>query len=505
MKRLAYISLLLVAAGCSPELTGPPPPQTGTLFSYFWADSTASYHYISSTQGPQTISTVFGSNTITDQQDTFITNLTVERAASGYALSGFGTHDLLELPPWMQIVSDTIPPLPRMEYVRSIAALNTHFGSGLFVATDSLIYQVDPANNVLTNPNSLPIPGLVLAEDVGGGGVYAYQRGGRAIAFTNSGGAKWAIDSTPNGTAITAFTSTYYKGGDLFWVACGSQLFEFNAFTAGTYPYGKPVTCPLGTITALEASPDDGDIIAADDAGNVYNVSQSKMLGQVHAGVRAMAQNYITTDHGIFDFTHSGPAIVTAADSAIYYTGLSLFASERDGSVDHFDNSGTNVVISAPMPGTMVTQFAYPVQSPRDPNKGVFALAGGQVYYLADPSSWLPLNQVVTPMGKFSPGALVVLMADTGTWLAGYLETTSFNGKQKGYAYWAKAYSPFAEDEFGGVGYSNILLVSFSTEAGGVADTANVPQYNFYYQLGKGLLRIERTFNGKTTTTMRQP
>ncbi len=509
MRKIIYISLAAFVAGgfaegCSPSLTAPQEPKVTNLLSYFWPDSTATYRYqVSSTGDVHTISVQQGSNIITDQEqdgDT-VSNLSIIRSASDRSMSGFGSHDFLDFGSSVQVVQDTTAPIMHPEAIRSIAALNSHFGGSpaLYAATDSVLYQVDLGTNTLTHPNSLRIHGLTLAEDQSGFGIYAYQYGGRGVFWTNNSGATWFGDSTPVGTAITAFTSS--SSFDQFWVACGPQLFEF------TYGNSSGILVPCGTlgdITALEVCPDGpsaGHILAGDADGNVFDVSQSKLVGTAPAGVLGIAGDYITTNGGIFNFYQSGSPLIAAGDSAIYSTGFSIFAARPDGSVDHFINPSQNANLSAPMAGVMVTQFAYPVQTPRDPNKGIYALAGGQIFYRTDSTHW---SAPITPPASLVPGSLTLLRSDTGHWIAGYLES-NHNGVQKGYGYLAQTIPPAPQVKFYDNGeettFDDVLVVSYSSQSNGIADTTNVPQYTIYYKNGKGPIRIERTYNGKTIVT----
>jgi hypothetical protein len=342
--------------------------------------------------------------------------------------------------------------------------------------------------------------GLTLAEDINGGGVYAFQRGGRGIFWTSDGGVHWLSDSTPAGTGITAFASSRY-GGDVFWAACGGQLYEFTIFSASP----KPVGCPLGTITALEASSDG--VIAAGDDGNVYDVPRSgtvKLLGKVPGAVLGIAANYVsTTLPGIFDYTHAATPIVAADDSAIYFTGSNVFAARSDGSVDRYTPSFSDVHLAAPNPGKKVTQFAYPNQGGHD-SKGMYAVAGGQVFYQQDSAVWVPVNQIVSPPAPLAPGALTLLRTDDTTWIAGFIEST-YKGLQKGYGYRASAFGPSAKVYLDGTPFNDVLIVRYTSESNGVADALNMPQYNIYFQKGVGPIRIEQTTNGKTITTQRLP
>ncbi|HET6400712.1 MAG TPA: hypothetical protein VFH95_04855 [Candidatus Kapabacteria bacterium] len=508
MKRnLIYLSLFALAS-CSTQLAAPPEPPSGSssLSAYFWADSTATYRYqVSTTSDIHTLSIQAG-GTVVDKDDDSgkTTTLTITRTGSSDAMSGFGSSDFLGLGSSLEVVQDTTLPAPRMEFIHSIAAFNPKFGySIVYAASDSLLYQIAVNSTVLSHPNPLPVRGLTLAEDIGEGGVYAFQLGGRGIFWTSDGGAHWASDSTPAGTGITAFASSKY-GGDIFWAACGGQLYEFSYANF----FGKPVTCPLGTITALEATSDG--VIAAGTDGNVYDVPRNGLvqpLAKAPGAILGIAGNYITTAlPGIFDYTKSGLPIIAADDSAIYSTGVStdasVFAGRSDGSVDHFSATSADVLLTAPNPGRKVTQFAYPNQGGHESTNGIYALAGGQVYYRQDSATWVPVNQTVSTPAPLTPGALTLLRTDANSWIAGYVERT-YKGVQKGYGFRATETIPFAQVILDGMPYDDVLIVSFATESNGVADLLNMPQYNIYFQKGVGIIRIEQTTNGTTITTRR--
>ncbi|MFI5202263.1 MAG: hypothetical protein ACHQNE_07740 [Candidatus Kapaibacterium sp.] len=506
---LFYISSLLVLAGCSTELTGPQPPSgPSALASYFWTDSTVTYmdqYQISTTGDIHSLSLQHGGAvTDLDNDSSKTTTLTILRTGTSFSMSGFTASDFFQLGSYFQVVHDTTPPAPRIESIRSIATLNPKFGYGtVFAASDSVLYQIDLASNALEHPDSLPVRGLTLAEDVSGSGVYAFQLGGRGIFWTSDGGAHWASDSTPPGTTITAFASSKY-GGDFFWVACGGQLFDFSYSNI----FGKAVSCPLGRVTALEATPDG--VIACGADGEVYDVARfgsAHLVGKTLKAISILgiAGNYITTTlPGIFDYTKTDTAIISADDSAIYFTGASVFAGRSDGSVDRLSSDSVgDVRLPAPNPGMKVTQFAYPYQGGHDPTKGIYAVAGGQVYYRQDANTWVPVNQNVSPPSQFAPGALTLLRTDVPTWIAGYTES-SYKGVQKGYGYRATTAGPFAQVALGTSLFNNVFVVSYATESNGAADTLNAPQYTIYFQSGKGPIRIDRAWNGKSITISKE-
>jgi len=454
----------------------------------------ATYRYQISTSGDvHTLSFQPGGVVIDKAEDSGKTTvLTIVRAGASYSMSGFGPSDFFDLDQWLRVVNDTTLPMPRTEYIHSIAAVNPKYGYGtVYAASDSLLYKIDVVSNAIDHPNPLPLRGLTLAEDMNGGGVYAFQLGGRGIFWTSDGGTHWISDSTPSGTGITAFTSSKYNG-DVFWAACGGQLYEFTYFSI----LGKAVDCPLGRITALEATSDG--VVAAGDDGNVYDVPRfgsAKLLGKAPAAITGIAGNYISTGlTGIFDYRQTGAPIVAGDDSAIYSTGTTIFAGRSDGSIDHFSSFFRDDQLAAPNPGKKVTQFAYPNQGE------LCVLAGGQIFSQRDSSEWVPVNQTLSSTEPFPPGALTLLRTDDTTWLAGYIES-SYKGVLKGYGYRASAFGPFPQVVLDGVAFNDVLIVNYTTESNGKVDELNVPQYNIYFQNGVGPIRFERTWNGKTITT----
>ncbi|HZK75393.1 MAG TPA: hypothetical protein VFD13_00655, partial [Candidatus Kapabacteria bacterium] len=241
--------------------------------------------------------------------------------------------------------------------------------------------------------------------------------------------------------------------------------------------------------------------------GSIYFLSQTggpKLLAQVPASVGGIAGTYASTPNGIYDVSQTPAKLVlNSNDSAIYSTGVSIFAARNDGSVDHFIGGVqkiTNSNLPAPNPGVVVSQFAYPDQGPHDPDKGIYVLAAGQVFYRKDSLIWLRVNQTILPPAQLLPGALTLLTADT-TWIAGYLES-SYKGSQKGYGYRAKSEGIYPQVHINSTTYTNdVLIVSYTTESNGVMDSQNVPQYTIYFEKGVGPVAFERTWNGTTVTT----
>ncbi|GEM_PF-3066540 len=506
MKKLIYISLIALA-GCS-SLTAPPQgpttPSGQDLSAYFWADSTATYTYISSVRGTHTLAIQKGGQA-TDQDSNFTTDLTIQRTNSTYSVSGFSSNDFLELGNDIHVVADTALPPAHSETIRSIAAVNPKsFSYGkLYAASDTILYRVDLGTLSIVRLNPLPITGLRLQENVGGIGLYAVQFGGNSIFWTSDSGAHWKSYSTPPGTAITAFASADptddHYDGTIFWVACGSQVFRFTTIGSGTMFQSS-----LSRITALEAQ-SDGDVIVAGDNGIIFDLNHSGLaepIDTVPGRVGAIAQHYVSTPAGVFDYSHPGPAIITGNDSSLYSTGISIFAAEDDGTVDHFSVFGTPnpVTLPAPNSAATVTQFAFPYVGQHDVNKGIYAVSGGTIYYRQDASTWVPINQVISGPLSFKPGSLTLLSSDS-TWTAGFIESTK-NGLPKGYTYVAKSSSQFAHEQIlvGGMMYSNVIIVNLTSMANGVADTQDIPQYNIYFEKGIGPALIERTVNGSTTS-----
>ncbi len=452
----------------------------------------------------QTIS-VFADGTILDKDNSSgtSTTLTLTKVGTGYALGGFSSDDVLGLDPWLEVVSDTTVPAPSVEAIRSIAAMNPdpkhNFGT-VFAASDSVLYDIDLAANKLVRLSALPMNGLTLAEDVTGTGVYAYQKGGSNIFWTGDHGANWILHTTPPGAGITAFASANPgddHAGDLFWVACGGQLYRFS-FGSNT---GTPLSCPIENITALEA--EQGGVIVAGADGSIFDVPRSGAASPrtvIPGAIRGMAWNYVSTANGIYDFTHSGPPIDSNGNSAIYVADLSVFGARDDGTIDRFTIFGpSNMVnLSAPSSTATVTQFAFPYQGSLDPNKGIYVLAGSRVFYRQDASTWVSVNQVLSSPPSLNPGTLTLLRGDP-TWNAGYVE--NMKGEvPHGDMYQATSSGSVSAYLDRNV-YDNLLIVSLTPHAGAMLDTANGPQYNLYYQKGVGLIRIERMEHGTETVT----
>src|SRR5665213_3422201 len=208
MRIFFYISLLALAS-CTTQLSAPLEPLQGSssFSAYFWPDSTATYQYqVSTTLNIHTLSIQAGGAAVDKDADSGKTTmLAITRTGTSFSMSGFGSSDFLGLGSWLQVVHDTTLPAPRTESIRSIAAVNPKFGySTVYAASDSLLYKIDVSSKAIQYPESLPLGGLTLAEDINGGGVYAFQLGGRGIFWTSDGGAQWFSDSRPPGTGITA-------------------------------------------------------------------------------------------------------------------------------------------------------------------------------------------------------------------------------------------------------------------------------------------------------------
>ncbi len=502
MRKLIYISLIALA-GCTTELTGPQAPTgvTGSdMADYFWHDST--YHYQSST-GLQTIQ-VQANGTIVDYnpavgQNTFFSTT---KSNGAFSLSGFSPSDIFGLDPSLQVVPDTIFGNPWTETIRSIAAVNSESGSYLFAASDSVLYQVtlQPINS-LVRLSVLPVRGLTLVQDVTGNGLYAYQKGGDTILWTDDG-YNWLAFTAPT-AGITAFASsspTINDGDDLFWVACGANLYQFSsiskALTAVT-------SCPLTNIVALEAN--RNGVIAGGDNGQIYEVSyygSSTLQATVPGTLDGIAAKFASTSSGVYDFTNASATVLSGNYSTIYSTGVSIFAAQSGGAVDHFALFGApnDVVLPAPNGSNVVTQFALPSQGPYDPNSGVFALAGTQVYYRQNATTWVPVNQTVVPPPALKPGSLTLLDSNS-SWIAGYIERNNMGGPQHSYTYYATSSGPVAQVKFGGATYNNVLLVNYVAKLNGMTDSDDVPQYNIYFEKGLGPVVIQRSENGSVTTT----
>ena len=409
---LAFCLSLLALASCSTELTAPPeppPPGSSDLSAYFWADSTATYRYQVSTGDLHTIMIYSGGSILDkDQISGASTTLTITRASGMYALSGFSASDFLGLDPWLHVVKDTAIPAPRIEAIRTIAAMNPKFGFGtLFAASDSVLYRIDLHTNALVRLNTLPSSGLTLAEDVNQIGVYAFQKGGNNIYWTSDNGLNWRSYSTPAGPGITAFASANpedgHYAGDLFWVACGAQIYRFSMGSNS----GTPISYSIGNITALEA--EQNGVIAAGDDGAIYDISRSGSAtprGIAPSTVRGMASHYVSTATGVFDIDHSGIAIDSNDISTIYATNYSVFGARSDGTVDHFAIFGPPNPVNLPAPSNSsakVTQFAFPYQGSFDPSKGIYVVTGTQVFYRQDASTWTQVNQTLSAPAPLSP------------------------------------------------------------------------------------------------------
>ncbi len=512
MRLILYISLLLALASCSTQLTGPQPPQPGvppaSLSSYFWPDSTATYLYRSSTGDLQTISVFAGGNIIDkDEHSGASTTLTITKTSASYGLTGFSPTDIIGFDPGLQVVSDTALPAPHVETIRSIAAINPDSPAGfgaLFAASDSVLYQIDLHRNAIVRLNALPMNGLTLAEDASGSGLYAFQSGGNHIYWIagneiSGNGMEWKSYSTPPGTAITAFASAPGKGhsDDLFWVACDSQLYRFSK----TSHDGSLVRSPIDHITALEAATEG--VIAAGSDGSIYGIThsgQATLLTIAPGNVRGIAANYITTASGVYDFIQTAPPVVAGDDSAIYFyaspgsSDASIFAARSDGSVDYFGRDVPPVTLPAPKRGSKVTQFAFPYQGMDDRSKGIYVVAGGQVFYRQDAETWQRVDQTLSAPASFTPGAFTLLHTDS-TWTAGFVESTS-GGIPHGYTYQAVSSGPFAQMTLDGTAYQSVLIVHYSSQTNGMADTTNMPQYTIYFEKGIGPNSIERSENG---------
>lgn len=327
--------------------------------------------------------------------------------------------------------------------------------------------------------------------------LYAFQKGGNEVWRTTNDGFSWSSYTTAPG--ITAFASDPGRIGNLFWVACGSQLYVFSNTSVDTI-----IAAPLGTITALEADIDDG-ILAADNSGLIFDFSHTGKLGpnlNIGSPVRGLVSDFVSTQSGVFNFTDS-KKIVNNNDSALYATTNTIYAARYDGSgmVDYFANSTqTNpATFPAPVPGATVTQFAYPGLS--NPNgTGVYALVGSQVFYLQSPTAWDPVNQVIAAP-PFQPGSLT-LLDSSSAWVAGFVERILPDTAQRGYVYYATSSGPFKTLNLNGTTYNDVLIVSYTSKANGVTDTTGVTQFNIYYEKGIGPVVIERSWNGSVVTTV---
>jgi hypothetical protein len=508
MRKLIYISLLTLAGtltGCETMLTPQPPTgvTSSNLADYFWHDST--YHYNGSI-GSQTLLVQAG-GTINDQYSGGNSTLAFTLSNGAYSLSGFSPSDIFGLEATLQVVADTTLPGPQTETIRSIAAINPKFGFNngtLFAASDSVLYQVNIGSNTLTRKSVLPASGLTLAEDVTGNGIYAFQKGGNKIFFWSSLSAHWSPAYVTSSSGISAFASADpsndHNDGDQFWVACGSQIYRFS----NTSNVGNSIASPLKNVVALEAQQDG--VLAAGDNNLLFKIDLSGDATPVGAGpgtINGIAGNYVSTSAGIFDYTHTGPAITSPGDSAIYATAFSVFGARGDGSVDHFGRFGppNPFVITAPSPKYIpVTQFAFPNQGVFDPNSGVYALAGTQVFYRQDSITWVPVDQSISTAPTYRSGSLTLLDSNS-SWNAGFVERLP-GGPQHGYSYLASSSGPQPTVQVNGTTYNNVIIVNFTAKANNsVTDTSDIPQYNIYFEKGVGPAVIEKIENGKTTWT----
>src|ERR1019366_2510309 len=101
--------------------------------------------------------------------------------------------------------------------------------------------------------------------------------------------------------------------GDLFWVACGSQLYLFS----GHSTTGMLLPSPLSNIVALEAV--KNGVIAGGDNNQIYGIDHSgstSLPTAVSGTLRGFAVNYVSTSTGIYNLNDSVALVVAGNDSA---------------------------------------------------------------------------------------------------------------------------------------------------------------------------------------------
>jgi hypothetical protein len=507
MRKLIYLSLI-VFAGCETILTPqqPPGPSGTDLANYFWHDST--YHY----SGSQTLRVLSNVTAISDQSSKSNTTFTVTFANGTYSLGGFTPSDIFGFDSTLHVVADTtLSPNSWIEAIRSIAtATPGGFGQSpkLYAASDSVLYWVDPNSLTLNRIGVFP-KSFTLAEDAQNEFLFAYQMGGDSIIWNS--GSIWVGDTAP--AKITAFSSATPNGFlDLCWFACGTDVYRI---TLGSFPQ-KIASLP-SPVVALTG--ENNGVVAGLGNGAIYDISRN---GQTHLrqnipaplqGIAFISSGISDpilagTSSGMFAIPNSGPAmqIDSGAVSSIFSTGNSIFAGVSADSVFHYNADGTRYRGYANPNSSSIAQFAHPISAIPSPSYGIYALSGSTIFRLdsdAAGSRWTTVNQSVSAPPALKPGSLTLLDSNS-TWFAGYVQR-NIGGTQRGYAYTATSSGPETQVTLNGTTYNNVIVVNYMAKANGLTDTTDVPQYNIYFEKGVGPAVIEKSQNGKMTTTSLVP
>jgi hypothetical protein len=509
MRKLIYISLIALA-GCETVLTPQQPtgPSGTDLANYFWHDST--YHYQSSI-GTQTI-LAQGSAITDNNQNGAKTIFSVTVANGAYAMSGFSPSDIFGFDSSLHVVADTtFSPNSWVEAIRSIATASLGGLSQppkLYAASDSVLYAVDPTSLTLKRLGVFP-KSFTLAEDAQNGLLFAYQMGGDSIIWNS--GSLWVGDTAP--AKITAFTSAAPNGFfDLCWFACGTDVYKI---TLGSFPQ-KVASMPYNVVAMTGES--NGIVVGLGD-GDIYDVfrnGQTHLRQNIPAPLQGIAfVSSVTSDPilagtsgGVFAIPNSGPAIQVdnGAVSSIFSTGNSIFAGVGVDSVFHYNANGTRYRGYINPNSNSIAQFAHPISAVPSPSYGIYALSGSTIFRLdsdAAGSRWTMINQSVSAPPALQPG-LLTLLDSNSTWFAGFVERSA-GGAQGGYAYTATSSGPETQVIVNGTTYHNVIVVNYTAKKNGVTDTTDVPQFNIYFEKGVGPAVIEKSENGKMTTTSLAP
>jgi hypothetical protein len=502
MRKLLYISLLIVAVGCQ-HLTAPSPdkPTNGDL-SYAWPDKDTVLTYRSSS-GDHIITLTKG-GAISDKAVYSGTSTRLVPATSdgNYTLAGLTTNDLFGFAGDVQIqVTPTIIP------IRSIASMN----GIVYALSDTAIYQYDPSDNSFKWVGSTPKPSLTLFEDRQPGKMrlFAAALGGGDVWMLTLQGPSSNIKWTPIFTApvrISTILSDRAHDGDAIWFASDNMVFRYS-MKKGFDDKGVLFSDVVTSLDEGRLAYSDAIVGLRNGNIGVIHDDTSTEFSSVPSEITGIALGLVASRSGLFDILGlPQPSSKPIRDdlSNVFplhpSNGQDVAVAFADGRMAEFDN-GIVRPLGTPVTGIPVQQFATAGPNSTD----FFALAGNQVW-IAQGMTWKPVRAIMQSAPPIPKSASIVLLSTDTAWTTTLTQDLG-NGNSVGIIYNASVIAPASAVRLDDIDYSDVLTVNYvptgqTTASPGVTlVSATMPGFTIYYQRGVGPIRIQRVMNGVSTVT----